>query len=375
MQRKLTGIERFTFVLLSTVLLVYALIVAKHFLYPIAISVLLAYLLYPIAEFLELKLKLPRALAVILAILFAFAVLYTVGNFFAYQIKKMVADFPILKKTAVENLKNLQSFVETKFHISIEEQEAWIQKQITKLFEEGGQILTIVSVKAIGTLEAILLMPVYVFFMLFYRDRWRNFILMLAEKQNSKLTERLLEQISKVTTRYMVGVLTDVTILATLHSTFLTIIGLKYSIAIGIMTAMFSFIPYFGTLVSGIVPLTFSLLISSNPYMPLFIILYFWIITFVDHNIFIPTIVGGNVDLNPLITILGIIAAGTIWGIPGMIVIIPTIAVIKIICDNVEGLDAYGYVLGVDTGGKSREKLMEIWSKIKEKDSEDDQTE
>ncbi len=368
MERKLTALERATFILLFTILLIYALIVAKHFLYPIALAVLFSYLLYPLAAFLEEKLKAPRTLAILLAIFVAFVVLYFAGNFFALQIKHMVSDFPTLKKTAVNNLKNFQAMIETKFHVSVEDQEIWLQHQITKIFEKGGKILTVVSIKAIGTLEAILLIPVYTFFMLLYRDRWKNFILMLAEQRNGKLTDNLLKQISKVTTRYMVGVLIDVTILAISHTVFLTIIGLKYSVAIAIMTAMFSFIPYFGTLVSGTVPLTFSLLISSNPYTPLLILLYFWVITFVDHNILIPTIIGGNVDLNPLITILSIIAAGVIWGIPGMIVIIPTIAVIKIICDNVEGLDAYGYVLGVETKGKAMKKLKDIWSKIKEKD-------
>ncbi len=371
MQRKLTGLERATFILLFTILLVYALKEAKHFLYPIALAGLFSYLLYPLAAFLEEKLKVPRAFAILFAIFFAFAVLYFAGNFFALQIKRMVADFPTLKQTAINNLKNFQALIETKFNISVEQQEKWVQQQVTKLFERAGDILKVVSVKAIGTIEALLFIPIFAFFMLYYRDRWRNFILMLAEKQHGKLTDKLLKQISDVTTRYVVGVITDVAILATSHSIFLTLIGMKYSIAIGVMTAMLSFIPYFGTLVSGIIPFTFSLLISSNPYVPLLIVLYFWIITFVDHNILIPTIIGGNVHLNPLITILSIIAAGTIWGIPGMIIIIPAIGVIKIICDNVEGLEPYGYVLGIETNQKALNKLKEIWAKIKEKEEDD----
>jgi predicted PurR-regulated permease PerM len=199
---------------------------------------------------------------------------------------------------------------------------------------------------------------------------------MLAEKQHSKLTDSLIRQISSVTTRYVVGVLIDVMILATLHSIFLSLIGMKYAVALGVMTASLSFIPYFGTLVSGVIPFTFSILISPNPYTPLFIIAYFWLITFVDHNILIPTIIGGNVHLNPLITILSIIAAGVVWGIPGMIIIIPTIGVIKIICDNIENLEPYGYVLGIDTNQKNLRKISEIIAKIKEKEdkgSEDSQ--
>ncbi len=374
--RKLTGLERVTYILLFTILLIYALREAKHFLYPIALAVLFSYLLYPLVNFFEKPLRIPRAIAILLAISISFIVLYFAASFYGAQIKNMISDFPTIKKQAVANLKSFQYLIENKLHISVEEQERWLQQQITKGLESAGDILKVVSAKAIGTIEALLLIPIFIFFMLFYRERWRNFILMIADRpgSNSKLTDDLLNQISKVTTRYIVGVIIDVTILAISHTTFLTLIGLKYSIAIGVMTAMFSFIPYFGTLISGIVPLTFSLILSSNPYMPLFILLYFWFITFVDHNILLPTIVGGNVHLNPLITILSVIAAAIVWGIPGMIIIIPTIGVIKIVCDNVEGLEPYGYVLGVDTHPKALKKLKNIFAKIKEKE-EDEQPE
>ena len=371
--RKLSGLEKITYVLLFTILLVYALREAKHFLYPIALAVLFSYLLFPLVNFLEKPLKMPRTLSILIAIFFSFAVLYFAASFFGAQIRNMISDFPTIKKQAVANLKSFQFLLENKLHISVEEQERWAQQQITKALESAGDILKVVSAKALGTIEAILLIPIFIFFMLFYRERWRNFILMLADRpeSDSKLTDDLLNQISKVTTRYIVGVIIDVTILAISHSIFLTVIGLKYSLAIAIMTAMFSFIPYFGTLISGLLPLTFSLILSSNPYMPLFIIAYFWLITFIDHNILLPTIVGGNVHLNPLITILSVIAAAIIWGIPGMIIIIPTIGVIKIICDNVEGLEPYGYVLGVDTHPKALNKLKNIFAKMKEKEEND----
>lgn len=366
--RKLTGLEKSTFILLFSILFIYALREAKHFLYPIALAVLFSYLLFPLTNFLEKKIKLPRALAILLSIFFSFFVIYMAISFYSAQISNMISDFPAIKKQTVENLKSLQYQIENKFQISIEEQERWVQEQITKLLESTGNILKIVSTKAIGTLEAILLIPIFVFFMLFYRERWRNFILMLADKPNRKLTDELMSQISKVTTKYIVGVIIDVSILATLHSIFLTIFGLKYSIVIAIMTAMISFIPYFGTPISTIIPLTFSLILSSNPYTPILIILYFWFITFIDHNIFIPTIIGGNVHLNPLITILSVIAGAMIWGIPGMIIIIPIIGMIKIICDNVEGLEPYGYVLGIDTQPKALNKLKDIFAKLKEKE-------
>ncbi len=370
--RKLTGLERITYILLFTILFIYALIQAKHFLYPIALAALFSYLLFPLVYALEVKLKMPRTLAILVSIFLSFVVLYFVASFFSAQISNMISDFPTIKKQAVANLKSFQYLIENKIHISVEEQERYAQQQITKALESAGAVLKVVSVKALGTIEAILLIPIFMFFMLFYRERWRNFILMLADKSNSKLTDDLMNQISTVTTRYIVGIIIDVTILAISHSIFLTVIGLKYSLAIAIMTAIWSFIPYFGTLVSGLIPLTFSLILSSNPYVPLFILLYFWLITMIDHNILLPTIVGGNVHLNPLITILGVIAAAIIWGIAGMIIIIPTIGVVKIVCENVPGLEPYGYLLGVNTHPKAFAKLKDIFARIKEKDEDED---
>ncbi len=373
--RKLTSLEKWTYILLSTVLFIYILKGAKHFLYPIALAALFSYLLYPLVNFLE-KLKMPRAFAILFSIFFAFLALYFLGNFFGGQIKNMISDFPTIKKQAVANLKSFQYIIENKLHISIEEQERWVQSQLSKVMENLGDIAKVVSMKALGTIEAILFIPIFLFFMLYYRERWRNFILMLADSpdSDSKLTDELMNQISKVTTRYIIGVIIDVSILATLHSVFLTVIGMPYAIAIAVMTASLSFIPYFGTLISGIIPLSFSLILTSNPYIPLLIIGYFWLITFIDHNILLPTIVGGNVHLNPLITILGVIGAASVWGIAGMILIIPTLGVIKIICDNVEGLEPYGYVLGIDTHPKALNKLKNIFEKMKDKDhnSEED---
>jgi len=224
-------------------------------------------------------------------------------------------------------------------------------------------ILSNIAKGASGTIEAMLFIPIFTFFMLFFRDRGKIFVLKLAEKGNSKLTETVLEKISKVTIKYIVGLMTVVLILGVSHSIALSIIGVKYAIPLAILAALFSFIPYFGTLVSALVPITFSLILSPNPYQPLFIVIYFIIITFVDHNILTPSITGGNVNLNPLATIIGLIISAHIWGIPGMIIIVPTLAVIKIVCDSVDGLEPYGYILGVKEHGFDFGKIKRIFKK------------
>lgn len=363
MEKNFSVIQRFAYALLILVLGYLVLIEAKQILYPIALAFIFSYILYPIVSFFENRMKFPRTLAIILSILIGLAIMGVFVTLVFLQIRVFVRDFPLFKDQAIINLQTWQEFIESKFNFPIISQEKWLQEQMASLIERSDFIMKNVAKGATGTLEAMLFIPIFSFFMLFYRHRGKEFILKLAEKRDSQLTEKVLQKISKVTIKYMLGLITVVIILAMCHSVALTIIGVKYAIPLAILAALFSFIPYFGTLISGLLPVTISLVLSPNPYQPLIIGMYFIFITFIDHNILTPTITGGNVNLNPLVTIIGLIISAKIWGIPGMIIVVPTIAIIKIICDSVSGLEPYGYILGVRKHGINFRKLKYIFKK------------
>lgn len=363
MEKNFKILQRFTYSLMVLIMSYVILTKLKHILYPIALALLLSYLLYPMVSLFENKLKFPRTLSIILSILVGVLLIGGIANLFVLQVGVFIKDFPLFKDQATENLIKLQTIVENKFHFSVEEQEIWLQNQLNLIFDTSGAFLKKMAKGATVTLETIIFIPIFAFFMLFYRDRGKTFVLKMAKARNSKLTEDLLQQISKVTIKYMVGLVSVVTILAISHSIALSIIGVKYAIVLGIMAATISFIPYFGTLISGIIPLSFSLILSTNPYEPVFVLIYFMVITFIDHNILTPTITGGNVNLNPLVTIIGLVIAAEIWGITGMIIVVPTIAIIKIICDNIEGLEPYGYILGIKQHGLDFKKIKKSLKK------------
>ena len=356
-------IVRLTIILLFIFLLIYSLIAAKHILYPLALSVLFSYLLYPIASFLEHKARFPRVLAVLISVLLFLAVITGAVNLLVNQVREFTQDEAI-KEQAVENFIAIQSFIEGKYQVGTDEQNTWLIKSVKNFFETGGQT-KILIMKAAGTIEALLFIPIFTFFMLFFRDRAERFAHKLAKKRHSELAEKLIKQISKVTIKYVSGVTTVVFILVILHSAALSIIGIKYAIVLGIISASFSFIPYFGTIVSGIVPIIFTLLAQDNPYLALAVAIYYAIISLIDHNILTPGIVGGKVHLNPFVTILSIIIGATIWGIPGMIIVVPFMAVLKIVCDNVESLKPFGYILGVDKHGLSIKKIASFFMRKK----------
>jgi len=361
--REYPAILRLTIILFFIVLVIYSLIQAKQLLYPLAISVLFSYLLYPVAAFLEYKARFPRALAVLISVLLLLAFATGAISIIFGQIQKLAGDQTI-QQQASENFAAIQSFISNQFSISAEAQDIWIKDKAEGFLNFQGEIKT-VFIKMAGAVEALLFIPIFTFFMLFFRNRAEKFIHKLAERRHAELAEILIKQISKVTIKYVTGVTTVVIILAISHTVALSIIGVQYALVLGLITASLSFIPYFGTVVSGIIPLAFTLVAQNDPYTALAVALYYIVISLIDHNIITPSIVGGKVHLNPFVTILSIIIGATVWGIPGMIIVVPFIAVVKIICDNIESLKPFGYILGVDRDGFTIKKIRDFFMKRK----------
>lgn len=347
MQKKYPALLRITLILFFITLSFFVLIAARNFLYPILFGVLFAYLLYPLTNFLE-KHKVPRILANLAGIIFA-AIVVSSAVFFLYkQLEIFVQDFPTLKAQALKNVDGLELWIEEKFGVSSAEQQQYIKERINDLFESGNQFFGTAFTATTSTVTKIGLLPVYIFFMLYYRNKFKRFILLVIPPQKHQKANNILNDVSFVTERYMGGVMAVVLILCVLNSIGLLIVGLKYAILLGIISALFNFIPYFGTLIGGIIPLLYALLLSPHPEKAVGVVIYFIIIQFIENNILTPNITGGNVQLNPFITILSIVVGGMMWGIPGMFLIVPFLAMFKILCEYIEPLKPYAFLLGTE---------------------------
>jgi len=159
-------------------------------------------------------------------------------------------------------------------------------------------------------------------------------------------------QVSTVIQRYISGVFTVVFILCILNSLGLYIIGVKYAIIFGVISALFNIIPYFGTWIGASIPFLFALLTGESPHLAISVLILYAIIQVTENNILTPTITGGYVRLNPLFTILSVIAGGMVWGITGMLVVIPFVATLKIIFENFDNTKPIAFLIGNDRSKK-----------------------
>ncbi|MDQ3549899.1 MAG: AI-2E family transporter, partial [Bacteroidota bacterium] len=111
--------------------------------------------------------------------------------------------------------------------------------------------------------------------------------------------------------------------------------------------------PYVGALVGNIIGVLLTIS-STQEIFPIFIVLgTIAFVQFLDNNILMPRIVGSKVKINALVTIIGVIVAGAIAGIPGMFLSLPVIAVLKIIFDRSNNMRQWGVLFGDERPSRS----------------------
>jgi len=332
---------RLTFVLLSIMLTVYGIILAKEFLYPLAFGILLAYLLYPIVNFLEKK-GIPRVFAILAAIISGALVFTFIGLFVFKRISLFTDELPLFRQKMIDHIEQFQLYINQELGISGDSLKEFLLSHILNLGMQSEKIFSSTT----GTIFKILMQPVYIFLFLYYRTKFAYFILKIAGRNNRPIVVKILKEIATVVTRYMLGVTTVVLILCVFNSIGLLIIGIKYPLLLGVVSALFSFIPYFGNIIGGSIPFLFALLTEDSIVYSLRIIVFVYIVHAFENNVLSPNIVGNNVRINPFVIILGLIMAAMIWGLPGMLVIIPFLAMLKIIFKYVPSMQHYSYLFG-----------------------------
>jgi predicted PurR-regulated permease PerM len=332
---------RLTFVLLSIGLTIYSLILARDFLYPLCFGILLSYLLYPIVNFLEKK-GVPRILAILAGILGGALVFTFIGMFVFKKINMFTDELPLFRQKMIHHIEQFQYYINEDMGIPGDSLKNFLLGYIMDIGTQSEKIFSATT----GTIFTVLMQPVYIFLFLYYRTKFAYFILKITGRKNRPMVVRILKEIATVVTRYMLGVTTVVLILCVFNSAGYLIIGIQYPLLLGVVSALFSFIPYFGNFIGGSIPFLFALLTEDSLIYSLRIFIFVYIVHLLENNILSPNIVGNNLRINPFAIIIGLIMASMVWGLPGMLIIIPFLAMLKIIFKNVPSMQPYSYLLG-----------------------------
>ncbi|MBC3538236.1 AI-2E family transporter [Rufibacter sp. H-1] len=333
--------KKSTLILLGIILLVYVLATLSDILVPIAFSLLLAILLNPLNSRL-MRLKIPTVLSIVLTLFIALSVLGIILYFLSSQIIQFGEMVPALKTKFAQILTDLQNFAETTFGVSIQK-----QTQFLKDTASSGKALVGRTVSGVlGIFSLLFLIPVYIFLFLLYKPLILNFLFEVFSTRNTQSVAEILHETKSAIQSYIVGLLIEASIVAVMNSVALTILGVPYAILLGVIGAILNLIPYVGGLVAIILPVLMATVTQEGYTTQLLIIGAYALIQFIDNNVLVPRIVSSKVQINALISVLAVLLGGALWGVSGMFLSIPMVAVLKIIFDRIEYLKPWGKLLG-----------------------------
>jgi len=350
--------EKLSLVLVGLIALGFLVILGKEILDPLIFGLLFAILLLPISDFLEKKFRFPRSMsafsAIVMLILFIAGIIYLVGS----QISKLVDDWPMLKKQVGQSIDDLRQWIENSFHINMAKQMDYVHNATSKLMSSGTDVIgtTFGAVSSLLLFYAFII--IFTFLILLYRRILLKFLIQVFKEENSAIVLDIVENVQSILRKYILGLLLEMFIVSCLACTAFWIIGIKYAVLLGVIVGLFNIIPYVG-IFTALVLSTIITFATGNIADTLKVALSVVGIHAVDSNFLLPVVVGKKVQLNALISFLGIVTGEMIWGLSGMFLSIPVIAILKIVFDRIESLKPWGFLLGGEYEyNKSAEKAM-----------------
>jgi predicted PurR-regulated permease PerM len=350
-----------TVILFGLVLFVYSLSVLSGILIPFSFALIIAILLNPLVNKFQRK-GVGKIFAIIFSMLIALLVLGGIMYFISSQVVGFSENFPILKDKFSDLLIQLEGWVHTNFGITIDKQVELINEALNSSKALVGQTLG----TAVTTLMIVFILPVYIFLLLFYKALLLDFLYESFAEKNSTQVADILKQTKSAIQSYMIGLLIEALIVAAMNSTALLILGVKYAVLLGLIGALLNMLPYIGGIIAIALPILMATVTKTGYSTQLGIIIAYIIIQFIDNNFLIPKIVSSKVQINALVSILIVLLGGALWGVAGMFLSIPFVAILKIICDRVEGMKPLGKLLGDEIPTKHKGL---VWGRRKAKAS------
>lgn len=333
--------KRVTLILLGIVLFVYVLFILSDILVPLAFALLLAILLNPLNNRFQ-RLGLPNVVSILLTLLTGLLVLGVVLYFLSSQIIQFGEMLPQLQLKFTQILTDLQQFVEQTFGIAIQKQMELLRNTANSSTAVVGRTVS----SALGIFGLLFLLPVYIFLILLYKKLILNFLFEVFSKKNSASVADILKETKAAIQSYIVGLLIEASIVAVLNSAALLLLGVPYAILLGVIGAILNMLPYIGGIIAILLPVLMATVTTEGYTTQLGIIGAYALIQFIDNNILVPRIVSSKVQINALVSIVVVLLGGALWGISGMFLSIPLVAVLKIIFDRVDHLKPWGNLLG-----------------------------
>lgn len=314
---------------------------AKSFLMPLFIGGILATLFLPFCNWMEKK-KIPKGLAVVICLLSLILGLASIVALLGWKIYDLLDDFAMVKKVAIETVGVLQMYIYNHLDLTYKE-----QFQILKNEQPSYASIMQMLVESLAYFFTnLILVLVYFLFLLYYRVHIKIFFLKHVAASQQEDMEHLIDNAANISQQYLLGISKMIVLLWILYGIGFGLLGVENALFFAILCGLLEIVPYVGNITGTTVTLVVAALHGADFSLLGGIVLVYGVIQMFQGWVLEPLILGPQVKINPLFTIFALVLGELIWGISGMILAIPMIAIFKIVCDHIDSLKPYGFLIG-----------------------------
>lgn len=317
---------------------------------PMLFSLLIAFVMYPLCLWLEKK-GLSKYLAITTCIIIVFLLLLLLVGMLFWQFQLFKEDIPLIAEKFKPVWLQWRTFLHQNFSITLKMQDEWLHNLAYNSGDKVSGILSNLFNATAGVIFMLFLIPAYFALFLFHRSVFVHFIEMIFGLQHKIQLQTVLQETIFTFSNYIKGMMMIYLIVGALNSVGLLALGIKHAVLFGMLTAIMTIIPYVGIVISALLPISIAFITKDSIWYPLGVVGVFTFVQYLEANVIFPKVVGKQLNVSTWATLVAIMAGGIIWGVAGMILFIPFVAILKIIAKHIPEWKALYFIL--DRNGKA----------------------
>ena len=321
---------------------------ARSILIPISFALLLSFVLYPLCRWLELR-RISRLTSIIIALSTTLLTLLLLVAVLVYQFLQFMQEWPTLLVKLNQSWTSFSIFLEQYVGLTAQEQKKLLDHLSS---ESGSNILAFLrgAVTASAySLVMLILVPVYVVLILYYRSYWLRLLQHLLPGENRKSLHAMITGTVQTYYSFIKGMVLIYFLVGILNSLGLLLLGIPHAILFGFIASILTFIPYVGIMVGSLLPITVAWVTYDSIWYPVGVIGVFTFVQYLEANVIFPFAVSSRLNVNTFAMLIAIFTGGLLWGVSGMILFVPFTAIAKLVADHNPKWKTLSLILGTET--------------------------
>jgi len=317
--------------------------IASTVILPFTISILLAFVLYPLVKLLD-KVKIPRFASIFLIVILLITILYILGVVLFTSGKTLYSFYPKYEARFTE----IYIYIAHLFELPYDEgltfwENIWGQLGVRTFIRNFTGSIANISLKFAQNAGLIIIFTVFI---LLEASYFKEKLEVAFEKRSDRINQMGHDLMNQVT-RYLAAKFVISLVNGIVFIIAFSLVGLEFAIVLGIIQFFLNFIPTLGSIVAGVLISLFALIQYWPEPGPVIIVIAIVLVTnIVLGNFLDPKIIGEHVGISPLMILVSLAIWGYIWGFAGMVLAVPMTVIIKIVCENIPILEPVSILIG-----------------------------